>query len=161
MLNERGDDRGLPALRPFCRHAQLLFTKSDNLIRCFKTVEEAVTTARSHLATDQLQAFEQDKNDVAEVLYIGQEITRRRIRDILKPSKKQDVSRDNPKNIYSDGKLEQTANLFETLRNERQEQNDNVEEVVRSKVFDGPGVYPLIQHAKKGVKRLTARLPLE
>ncbi|THW51243.1 hypothetical protein D6D21_01598 [Aureobasidium pullulans] len=148
-------------LRPAHEHAQLLFAKSDDLIKNYKKVAEVIQIAERELTTDHIQAFEKDKNDVAELLHVGQELARRQVEDILKRRDGDETpQRKKMKALFSDEKLDEAAALFKVLRDERKEEDDDeeIERLVKIDLTEGDGLFPIIHQTKKGVKKLASHL---
>ena len=158
---KRPNNQGPLDPRPAFDHAQLLFDKSRDLLQSYDNVNRGIAKRGQDIATEQPQQFEKDKIDVAELLHIGQEVTRHRIEDILSRSGERDTPRKRTKDVYTSDKLVETANIFDNLRDERQGQDPEEETDTKPDMVDTPGVYPLIRNAKKGVKKLAGSLSFE
>ncbi|THY26837.1 hypothetical protein D6D01_04314 [Aureobasidium pullulans] len=151
-------------LRPAHEHAQLLFNKSDDLIRNYKKITEVIQIAERELTTDHIQAFEKDKDDVVELLLVGQELARRQVEDVLKRRDGHDTPQSKKiKALFTDEKLDEAAVLFKVLRDERKEEDEDgeVEQVVKVDLTEGDGLFPIIHQTKKGVKKLASHLFVE
>ncbi|KAH0434949.1 hypothetical protein KCU90_g4668, partial [Aureobasidium melanogenum] len=150
-------------LKPAYEHAQLLFTRSEDLLKQYKQVVECFDTGRKALTTDYLETFEKDKNDVAEMLHAGQELARRQIQQVLKRPDDQQPARNKTKPLFTDQKLDDVAAMFKVLRDENKEQDEDVEpeQDARLEITEGDGLLPIIHNTKKGVKKLAGHLLAE
>ncbi|KAG9855274.1 hypothetical protein KCU98_g1134, partial [Aureobasidium melanogenum] len=150
-------------LRPAYEHAQLLFTKSEDLLKQYNQVVKCFDAGRERLTTDHLETFEKDKNDVAEMLNAGQELARRQIQQVLKRPDDQQPARNKTKPLFTDQKLDDVAAMFKVLRDENKEQDGDIEleQDVRIDITEGDGLFPIIHNTKKGVKKLAGHLLAE
>ncbi|KAH0372571.1 hypothetical protein KCU65_g1006, partial [Aureobasidium melanogenum] len=150
-------------LRPLHEHAQLLFTKSENLLAQYKIIVDCFDSGREQLATDHVETFEKDKNDVAEMLHAGQELARRQIQQVLKRPDDQEPRRNKTKPPFTDQKLDDVAAMFKVLRDESKEDDEDIEteQEARIDMTEGDGLFPIIHNTKKGVKKLAGHLLAE
>ncbi|CAD0107868.1 unnamed protein product, partial [Aureobasidium uvarum] len=147
-------------LRPAHEHAHLLFAKAEDLIKQYNHVSDAIDTGRNRLATDHIETFEKDKNDVAEMLHAGQELARRQIQQVLKRSDDRDSPRNKTKPLFTEEKLDDVASMFQVLRDETREEEGSHEAELeaRADMTVGDGLFPIIHNTKKGVKKLAGHL---
>ncbi|KAG9594201.1 hypothetical protein KCU97_g5783, partial [Aureobasidium melanogenum] len=150
-------------LKPAYEHAQLLFTKSEDLLKQYKQIVECFDTGGKALTTDHLETFEKDKNDVAEMLRAGQELARCQIQQVLKRPEDQQPARKKTKPLFTDQKLDDIAAMFKVLRDENKEQDEDVEpeQDARLDIIEGDGLFPIIHNTKKSVKKLAGHLLAE
>ncbi|KAK6000679.1 hypothetical protein QM012_003404 [Aureobasidium pullulans] len=150
-------------LRPLHEHAQVLFTKAENLINQYNRVVECFDDGRKRLTTDHLQTFEMDKDDVAEMLHAGQELARRQIHQVLQRPDGQGPTRNKTKPLFTDQKLGDVAAIFQVLRDETRIDNEVAEDEqeARLDIAEGDGLFPIIHNTKKGVKKLAGYLLAE
>ncbi|KAG9947537.1 hypothetical protein KCU85_g5615, partial [Aureobasidium melanogenum] len=150
-------------LRPSHEHAQLLITKSENLLTQYKVIVDCFDSGREQLTTDHLETFEKDKNDVAEMLHAGQELARRQIQQVLKRPDDQEPRPNKTKPPFTDQKLDDVAAMFKVLRDEPKEDNEDVETEPEARIdmTEGDGLFPIIHNTKRGVKRLARHLLAE
>ncbi|CAD0083514.1 unnamed protein product [Aureobasidium vineae] len=154
------DTQDIFYLRPAHEHAHLLFTKAEDLIKQYNHVSDAIDTGRDKLATDHLETFEKDKNDVAEMLHAGQELARRQIQQVLKRPDDRDSPRNKTKSLFTEERLDDVASMFKVLRDETREEDEGVkaQQETRTDITDGDGLFPIIHNTKKGVKKLAGHL---
>lgn len=156
------DDDQAAKARPGYEHAQLLFAKSEDLIKYYNRVEKKMGEARVDLVTEQLETFEKEKGEIAELLHCGQEVARRRVQSVLKRPDDKEVQKKR-KGRYTKGELDETADMFDVLKKERLQENQTRgegEEDLEMDVAEGMGLWEVIHDAKKGVKKLAGHLIL-
>ncbi|KAG9749272.1 hypothetical protein KCU73_g6873, partial [Aureobasidium melanogenum] len=150
-------------LKPAYEHAQLLFAKSENLLKQYDVIVKCFDEGKEKLTTDHPDTFEKDKNDVAEMLHAGQELARRQIQQVLKRPDDQQPARNKTKPLFTGQKLDDVAAMFKVLRDKTKEQEGDVEmeHETRIDIIEGDGLFPIVHTTKKGVKKLAGHLLAE